>query len=378
MPDSRIKTSLFITLLIACVFFILGGCGSEKFVYTDNGDGTCTITGYDYDEQRGAGKVAIPRKINGLTVTTIGKKKAFFHCKSIYKLTIPGTVTTIEEGAFWICGGLDHIVIPDSVTTIEYMAFYDSTLIGDLVIPGNVAEIGDRAFACNPLNSITVSEQNESFTSVDGVLYSKDMSVLMQAPWAIEMCFDIPDGVEIIRPGAFEGCYNLMSVTIPYGVTKIGGKAFYSLDLMNAPLPESLTEIGNKAFYSCENLGGKLSIPYNVTTIGESAFSRCDGLKGLEITGSMVTIGDEAFLFCRGLESITIQGSVDRIGNEAFSGCHRLARAEFLGDAPKDFGAEVFDDCSDDFVITYDPAKSGWSTPTYKGYPCFPKDADEG
>ena len=346
-------------------------------MYTDNGDGTCTITGYDYDHQRGARKVAIPRKINGLTVTTIGKD-AFLYCKSIHKLTIPGTVTTIEEGAFFWCGGLDHIAIPDSVTTIGRMAFYDSTLRGDLVIPEGVAEIGNRAFACCPLNSITVSEQNESFTSADGVLYSKDMSVLMQAPAKTKGSFDIPDGVETIGAGAFECCYGLTSVTIPYGVTKIGSRAFDSVPkLESLTLPDSVTEIGFMAFNYCIGMTGKLVIPNNVTIIEGWAFIGCDGLQSLEITGSMVTIGGKAFFGCDGLESKTIQGSVDRIGNEAFYGCHRLARAEFLGDAPADFGAEVFDKCANDFTITYDPAKSGWSTPTYNGYPCFPKDADE-
>lgn len=72
---------------------------------------------------------------------------------------------------------------------------------------------------------------------------------------------------------AFTDCYNLTSVTIPYGVTSIGESAFdgfNSMKLTSVIIPDSVTSIGRKAFYNCTRLD--ITIPDSVTEIAEGAF----------------------------------------------------------------------------------------------------------
>ena len=114
-------------------------------------------------------------------------------------------------------------------------------------------------------------------------------------------------------------------------------------------IPNSVKTIGDCAFQYCWKLTGILIIPNSITTIREGAFESCDGITGVIISESVSAIGDGAF----------VNSSVTQI--------------EFLGDAPEYFGSGMFDECSDDLKIIYDPAKSGWRTPEWNGYPCYPK-----
>ena len=70
---------------------------------------------------------------------------------------------------------------------------------------------------------------------------------------------------------------------------------------------------------------------------------------------------------------VTIPGNVISIGYGAFSGCYGITEADFLGDAPDSFGEDVFDGCYDVFTIIYIDGKTGWTTPRWNSYHCYPK-----
>ena len=75
----------------------------------------------------------------------------------------------------------------------------------------------------------------------------------------------------------------IRSVTIPEGVTSIGGHAFEEcFDLENVTIPQSVTSIGSVAFLGCCNLT-TLSLGENTETIGGGAFFRCSGLSNITI-----------------------------------------------------------------------------------------------
>ena len=154
----------------------------------------------------------------------------------------------------------------------------------------------------------------------------------------------IPEGVTSIGGSAFYGCSNLTSVTIPDSVTSIGGSAFSGCSsLTSITIPEGVTSIGKWAFADCSNLtsvtipdgvtsiaGGafcncssltSITIPDSVTSIGGSAFSGCSSLTSITIPDSVTSIGDRAFYNCSSLTSITIPDSVTSIGKMAFYGC---------------------------------------------------------
>ena len=96
--------------------------------------------------------------------------------------------------------------------------------------------------------------------------------------------------------GGFANCANIISITIPNSVTKIGDNAFSDCSsLTNIVIPDSVTSIGNEAFVNCSNLTN-IVIGDNVTSIGYHAFANCDSLTSILIPINVTSIGNHAFL----------------------------------------------------------------------------------
>ena len=160
---------------------------------------------------------------------------------------------------------------------------YDGIELTTLTIPASVVEIyyslfnadyyGNERDPFPKLKAVNVSADNPSYSSQNGVLYNKSMTMLLSMPKASELTnFDIPQSVTSIGQYAFRGCSMLESVNIPASVTSIGYSAFYgctSLESIN--IPASVTSIGNHAFYDCTSLVS-ITIPSSVTEIGGGAF----------------------------------------------------------------------------------------------------------
>ena len=296
-------------------------------------DGTATVTSYKGTDT----KVIIPATItrDGKTykVTAIGKE-AFFECTSLASITIPNSVTSIGESAFEWCENLTSVSIPYSVTSIGINAFE----------------------LCSSLTSIVVDENNQSYKSIDGNLYSRDGTILIKyAIGKTETSFTIPDHVTSIREDAFAYCENLTSITIPDGITTIGESAFEGCEnLTSITIPNSVTTIGEMAFYDCTNLTS-ITIPDHVTTIGRYAFCNCTNLTSITIPNSVTTIGESAFEGCENLTSITIPDGVTSIGESAFSGCENLTSIT-IPNSVTSIGINAFEWC--DKLTIYCEAKS--------------------
>ena len=244
--------------------------------YTVTGIGTCTDT-----------DVFIPNTYEGLPVTSIGDR-AFRECTGFTSIVIPDSVTSIGDMAFERCTGLTSIVIPDSVTSIGRSAFS----------------------GCTGLTSITVDEDNTSYQSIDGNLYSKDGKTLIQ--YAIgkkNTSFTIPDSVTSIGYAAFGYCTGLTSIVIPDSVETIGEFAFaFCSNLSEITLGESLRAIGGDAFRGCTGLTS-IVIPDSVETIGEHAFTDCSNLSVITLGESLRAIGVRAFDGCTGLTDVYYIGT---------------------------------------------------------------------
>jgi hypothetical protein len=308
-----------------CVFAFLllaSPLAQAQFTWTTNADNTITLTGYTGPD----GSVAIPENITGLPVTGIGDYA--FDNTSLISVTIPGSVTDIGDGAFADCTNLTTVAIPNSVTTIgddafgncssltgitvdpansfysstngvlfdkpqttlvqypggvnegytipnsvtsvRYAAFEGSALT-NITIPDSVTNIGAGApFAgCVGLTAISVDGQNSFYSSVNGVLFDKSQTTLIQFPQGEAGVYAIPGSVTSIGVSAFEGS-DLSSVTIPGSVTNIGVQAFYASSLANVIIGNGVTTIGDDAFASCSNLrsalfkGNSPAFGYNV------------------------------------------------------------------------------------------------------------------
>jgi hypothetical protein len=216
-------------------------------------------------------------------------------------------------------------------------------------IPDSVTSIGSYAFSyCTSLMSLTVAPANPIYSSLDGVLFNKTQTELIQCPGGKAGEYTIPGSVIEIGRSAFNSCDNLTAVTIPDSVTNIDRSAFSSCDnLTSVMIPDSVTSIGSSAFHFCSSLidltiapanpayssldgilfnktqtelilypGGKTGdyvIPKSVISIDNNAFNSC-GLTSVTLGNSVTTIGIWAFYNCSNLTGITVDPS-----NPAFS-----------------------------------------------------------
>jgi hypothetical protein len=211
-----------------------------------NSDTEVEITGYT--GSRYNMNVVIPNTIDGKPVVCIGRGvfsynmditsvyipdgvksigiEAFYVCTHLTSVYIPDSVTSIGDQAFVGCTSLTSVTIPDSVTSIGIEVFPGCTSLTSVYIPDGVTSIGRGAFGlCTSLSSINVSPGNPSYASVDGVLFNKSLTALLQCPGATGS-YTIPDSVTIIGDYAFSGCTSLTSVIIPDSVTSIGVDVF--------------------------------------------------------------------------------------------------------------------------------------------------------
>ena len=192
-------------------------------------------------------------------VTRIGKA-AFSSCTNLSVINIPIGVTRIEDNTFTFCKKLNSIILHTGITEIGSGAFAFSTLT-QLTIPSGVKKIGARAFSgCKNLSAIAVDPGNMNFTSVDGVLFDKAKTTLMQFPAGHkDSIYTIPNGTKKIGGHAFLGAQDLVAVTISADVKEIEEYPFKQVFRL-----KSLTVKWEKPLSINEN-AFDLNVPSNVT-----------------------------------------------------------------------------------------------------------------
>ncbi len=263
----------------------------SQLTFVTNADNTIAITGYTGS----GGVVSIPSAINGLPVTIIGEL-AFSDKYGVTSVTIPGSVTTIGPDAFLGCSSLTNATLSNGVSYIGSVAFGDCYNLPNVTIPGSVTYIENQAFdGCFSLTAIQVDAQNSFYSSVDGVLFDKSQSTLIEFPNGQGGSYAVPGSVTSIGDFAFKTCIYLTNVTIADTVTNIGTNAFGDCrDLSSVRIPASVTSIGWGAFTYCLGLNS-ITIPAGVTNINSYAFAACTNLAGVYIQGNAPTADTTVF-----------------------------------------------------------------------------------
>ena len=201
---------------------------------------------------------------------------------------------SIKNGVFKYSGNNTAIVIPDGVTEIKNSSWKNS--VKAIYVGKNVTTI-----STNKVEWFEVDKENPFFSSVDGILYNKDMNGILKYPaLKKEDVFYVPSQITFIGEGAFEKS-KLKKIVLHDGINTIGKKAFGYM--------KNLTEI---------------SLPFGITTICDYAFCS-SGLKSIDLPSSIVRIEDSAFIYTK-LESFCMPETVEYLGSNAFMNCYDLKR----------------------------------------------------
>jgi len=304
----------------------------------------------------------------GCGLTTIGNN-AFSYCLALTNLTLNAGVVSIGANCFQYCTDLTSVTIPGTLTTIGDDAFASCSSLPSLCLPASVTSIGQTIVqGCAALTALSVAFGNPSYSSLEGVLFDKNQTTLLECPPGLSGAYTVPGTVTTIGVGAFGTCSSLTGITIPGSVTAIEDDAFQECSgLADITIPNSVTSLGAYAFSDCYALqnviiGNGVSaieladfsgchaltsvlIGANVRTIEDNAFENCSSLVGITIPDSVTNIGNDVFCFCTSLASIWIPPSVTGIGGYAFYQCAGLKQV-MVGNGLTSIGSQAFYFCT--------------------------------
>ncbi len=301
-------------------------------------DGITKIIDFAFEENNYIEKVTLP-----YGVTSIGSS-AFGECPNLKTVIIPETVTSIGGFAF-ADSGITSLSLPDSVTELEEFALSDLKTISYLKWPAGITKIPDRQFYdFKTLKSIEIPD---AITSIGSEAFCNCESLAE---------VKLPDNLESIGFNAFECCTKLEKVEFGSKLKTIGSYAFAESGLKELNLPDSLIKIEEGAFDACKGIT-KLVLPKELKTIGDYAFMRCSGLKELVLNDKLTKIGESAFCSSPLIKKIWIPDSVEKVGEGAFEECSK-AQSIALPAKLQKLGYQIFSPkCKSTLLEVAIPAK---------------------
>ncbi len=229
------------------------------------------------------------------SVETI-RSAAFSYCTSLKNISISDKITKVGNGAFkntailksmlysngvkyldgWAVDlkyGVENIVIKEGTKGLEDRFFNFDSVIKTISLPASLQYVGEQSFLSSEnIVSVTVADNNNCYSSLDGILYNKEKTELIYYPKGkTDESFTAPKTVKVIYDCAFYQS-SVKNVVLPEGLEKIGNSAFWSnkaLESIN--FPSTLLDVGDNAFEYCSVLDG-IALPDGITHIGVSAF----------------------------------------------------------------------------------------------------------
>lgn len=268
---------------------------------------------------------------NGLVYSEEGKNLHFCPPGFTGTVTIASGTEKIETNAIYSCGKVTNVVFPDSLKEMaQYsIAFCDN--LNEITIPKNVETLEEGALSlANGLENILVSQNNQNFSSVQGILFDKIGEKLIVFPIGRNGACTLPNNTKIIGKYAFANS-EITSVSIPSRVHTIEESAFDAADSL-----ESFTVSADNNIFSSQNgmlfdkkqtkildcpegKSGEITLPETVTRIAGFAFTYCDKITRVTLPSKTESIGIYAFAYCTNLKRVDFNEELWYIEAYAFA-----------------------------------------------------------
>ena len=238
-------------------FLSSGSCGSSV-EYTVSKDGVLTIQGSGDMEDYRLGYVVLENN----TVAVRSTYPWAEHKDVITKVVIEEGVTAVGDYAFYELERLTEAELSASVKKLGAACFRSCQALQSLNIPAGVETIGEEVFVnCRNLKELNVDGENSTFSSVGGVLYSRDGTELIKCPEAAEGSIAVPEGVAGIGSWAFDNCSRITEIILPGSLETIRKYAFSGCrGIPYIEIPSSVKTIEGSAFRYWQS-GQQISFP---------------------------------------------------------------------------------------------------------------------
>ncbi len=267
----------------------------------------------------------------------------FEECEALKEVTFGKGIAQIARCLF-SGSGIEEITIPNTVTIIDNYAFSRCWLLNEVTISNQLVRIGDNTFhSCSALESVTLPECLTDIgagafymSGLKHIQLPKGLTTLGNS--AFSYCkylenANIPAGLtsNYNKNGPFEECSSLKTVIFEDGISLIPSYLFYKTGIESIVIPDTVESIGNYSFYQNAHLTS-VKIPSSVKEIGRTAFGGT-GLKELYLPEGVTTLKASAFSNCSALTTVHIPSSLTEIntqyGSAPFYDCSNLENVTF-------------------------------------------------
>ena len=238
---------------------------------------------------------------------------AFNNCDNIVNVELFGNIEYLGDYAFYDCDKLETATPSSGLMYFGGLAFAFCEKLTEAYIPDTVNELGGNPYAgCTGVTTFTLDPDN-SFYYADpetGILFDLEQTTIIYYPASITAKEAIiPDTVTSIGPGAFAGAA-FESIEFAARFKTIPANAFRGCaNLLTITIPDGITEIGDSAFQDCVKLNG-IVIPNSVGYVGNYAFSGCTSLSDVSFTDktgtAYYTLGTHIFDGCTSLTTMVL------------------------------------------------------------------------
>ena len=252
-------------------------------------------------------------------------KNSVFAGTAIEEITLPSTLTLLQNGAFQKVTTLKTVDFNNVETTIGNSCFQDCTNLTSITGVGNITSIGNKAFyGCKVLGELS-SLNNVTSIGDEAFLFCKQLK-------KVEGLHNLTS----VGARAFAQCSSIEKLDIDWSkVEKIGDSAFlmaFANDAEKIVLDsnsfKSLKKIGRLAFTQARNITGTLVLPEGIESIDMQAFAQT-GISSVVFPNSLKSIGWLSFNSCEKLESVIIgnnnESAISTLNKDSFKNCEKLA-----------------------------------------------------